>query len=1185
MTPAANAFGSAAVLLLVSDGFHTTPESFVLNVTEVDDNPNWTRTTPATQQWSTASNWLPAVVPVSHAETQIRILDGIALSSGSLTVNNGLVGTFSLSALTLGGTGASGTASSVTLSGSPLNLATQPSTGAPPEIRLKANKATAANSSLNYTVTQNIALASTTAISGSGNADFTVSSILSGAGGLTLNAGGLLKLTGANTYAGTTTLTAGILQIGNNSATGNLGSGPVINNATLRFHRNNTPYLIAHSISGAGQLEFGATTGPASAVAELTGTNSFTGGVTVQSGGLRIRHSGALGTGTKLIHLTGINNFKSRLILNGSADDISLPASMSFKTSNNDATLSAILNEAGNNTIAGDFTLTSGGGTTAVNVQAGTLTLSGVFKPDTTTRSLDLMGAGNGTFSGALQNNAAFIPAINKSGSGAWTITGAAHDFSGTTTVSGGKLLLQSPGTLPAGSAVTVNSGGTLGGNGTVNGPVSLLAGAVLLPGGIGSTATLTLGNSLTLNGNSLPFDLSTVADSDRIHLAGSLVLNGANTLALSLPPGPTPPGVYTLMTYAAKSGSGTLALAAAHPNAALTVGPTSVTLTVTSPQATWKGTLSGVWDDTTANWSKNANPATYAAGDVVIFDDTATANFTISGSASPVSVTVDHSLSPYIIAADIGGLDTPLVKNGSAVLTLSGTNTYTGPTTVNAGTLLVESPGSLASEVTVNSGAALGGNGILNGRVTLQSGSAANPVGTLSLTNSGADALTLSDSALTFDLSTIANSDQIQIAGGLVLNGANTLVINFPVGSTPLGTYTLMTYAARSGSGTLTLLGSYPNATLAVGPASVTLTVFPREATWRGNIDGTWDTSTQNWLKGGGQAAYADGDFAIFDDSATGNFAVAGNASPGTITVNNSANSYLLSGNLGGIGTPLLKSGSGLLTLSGANSYTGTTTVNAGTLVLADNAGLRFLITDAAATRISGSGSLILNGDFTLETAAVTVASGSWILVDTAGLQETFSNTFTINGWAQTANVWTRVSGAQTWTFSEATGLLELHVTGANSFLDWIQSFTDIPLADRDPGDDPDHDGTSNLLEFALNGNPADVLDNGLIASLIQDSSNPAGDELTLVLAVRDGASFTNGSATVSGITYTIEGALDLVFPTASVSSSGPSDTAPAASGLPSLAGSEWEYHTFKLDASEGLPGKGFLRLKVTKP
>ena len=43
--------------------------------------------------------------------------------------------------------------------------------------------------------------------------------------------------------------------------------------------------------------------------------------------------------------------------------------------------------------------------------------------------------------------------------------------------------------------------------------------------------------------------------------------------------------------------------------------------------------------------------------------------------------------------------------------------------------------------------------------------------------------------------------------------------------------------------------------------------------------------------------------------------------------------------------------------------------------------------------------------------------------------------------------------------------------------------------------------------------------------------------------------------------------------------------DTAPPAAGLPDLTGTAWEYHTFKLDASEGLTNKGFLRLKVTQP
>jgi hypothetical protein len=53
-------------------------------------------------------------------------------------------------------------------------------------------------------------------------------------------------------------------------------------------------------------------------------------------------------------------------------------------------------------------------------------------------------------------------------------------------------------------------------------------------------------------------------------------------------------------------------------------------------------------------------------------------------------------------------------------------------------------------------------------------------------------------------------------------------------------------------------------------------------------------------------------------------------------------------------------------------------------------------------------------------------------------------------------------------------------------------------------------------------------------------------------------------------------------VFPDSAVSVGSASDTAPAATGLPSLAATAWEYRTFKLDASEGLPGKGFLRAKI---
>lgn len=160
--------------------------------------------------------------------------------------------------------------------------------------------------------------------------------------------------------------------------------------------------------------------------------------------------------------------------------------------------------------------------------------------------------------------------------------------------------------------------------------------------------------------------------------------------------------------------------------------------------------------------------------------------------------------------------------------------------------------------------------------------------------------------------------------------------------------------------------------------------------------------------------------------------------------------------------------------------------------------------------------------------------------------------------------------------------------IAGGDAYQTWIDTNYIVQLpnaADREADADPDNDGSSNLIEFALNGNPANAADNGAIASLVQDSSAPAGNELTLIAAVRDGATFTAGTATIDGITYSVEGSLDLAFPGSAVSSTGPADTAPPAAGLPDLTGTAWEYHTFKLDASEGLTNKGFLRLKVTQP
>lgn len=166
--------------------------------------------------------------------------------------------------------------------------------------------------------------------------------------------------------------------------------------------------------------------------------------------------------------------------------------------------------------------------------------------------------------------------------------------------------------------------------------------------------------------------------------------------------------------------------------------------------------------------------------------------------------------------------------------------------------------------------------------------------------------------------------------------------------------------------------------------------------------------------------------------------------------------------------------------------------------------------------------------------------------------------------------------------------------LTATNPYSAWISGYlAQIPLAaDRLPAADPDGDGASNFEEFALKGDPADGSNNGLLAVVIQDTDSPADtSELTLVAAVLRGANFTsNGNnaqqAVTGGVSYTVEGSQTLTTWTTPVSAlpSG-SDTPPAGSGLTeNLAGTDWEYRTFSLDASEGLSGTGFLRVQISE-
>jgi autotransporter-associated beta strand protein len=120
--------------------------------------------------------------------------------------------------------------------------------------------------------------------------DVTFNGIVSGSGSLNQAGAGKLTLTGANTYAGGTTIGSGTLQIGNGGTTGSI-NGDVTNNGNLVFDRSDT-VIFNGIVSGAGSLEQAGT-----GTLILTGASTNTGVNLVSSGTMEIAAGGTPGTG------------------------------------------------------------------------------------------------------------------------------------------------------------------------------------------------------------------------------------------------------------------------------------------------------------------------------------------------------------------------------------------------------------------------------------------------------------------------------------------------------------------------------------------------------------------------------------------------------------------------------------------------------------------------------------------------------------------------------------------------------------------------------------------------------------------------------------------------------------------------------------------------------------------------
>jgi autotransporter-associated beta strand protein len=327
------------------------------------------------------------------------------------------------------------------------------------------------------------------------------------------------------------------------------------------------------------------------------------------------------------------------------------------------------------------------------------------------------------------------------------------------------------------------------------------------------------------------------------------------------------------------------------------------------------------------------------------------------------------------------GGLQTGaggLTVNSTGSWALYGTNTYTGATSIDGGTLALVGTASIndSSGITVNAPGAkllLGGSVPMNPVVTLTQGTLtgsgiANAVdvgdgtGGIISNNNGAAGAALTINALTFNgaatVNTFSDSPSAPIvATTLATNAAGTVAIN-PSSSVWADNtvHALISYgggvvggagSAQFVLGTVTGLSARQVAAPALGDngAAITLTITGDTPYWKGDGDGTWNlASANNWslVSNNLPALFLANDNVLFNDNASGAGPVSvdidvADVAPNSAVFNNSTKDYVV-GSTGGFGISsgsLVKNGAGKLTINNANTYPGGTIVNAGTLVL----------------------------------------------------------------------------------------------------------------------------------------------------------------------------------------------------------------------------------------------------------
>ncbi|GAR65887.1 outer membrane protein IcsA autotransporter precursor [Salmonella enterica] len=633
------------------------------------------------------------------------------------------------------------------------------------------------------------------------NTGGTFDNAISGSGQVVKSGDETLTLSGTNTYSGGTLISGGTLVASNVEA---LGTGDVTNDAVLEL---NTGGTFDNAISGSGQV-----VKSGDKMLTLSGANSYSGGTLISDGTLVASNVEALGSGDVT------NDAVLELNTGGTFDNV-ISGSGKVEKSGDDA-----LTLSGSNTYTGG-TLISGGTLVASNVEA-------LGTGDVTDNATLALNAG-----GDFTNNIGGTGRVEKSGDQTLTLSGS-NTYTGGTLISSGTLVATSVDALGTGNVtnnatLALNTGGdfinniggtgrveksgddalTLSGSNTYTGG-TLISGGTLVANDVNALGTGDVTDNAALMLNTGGDFINNIGGTGRVEKSGddTLTLSGSNT--------------YTGGTLIS---GGTLV---ANDVNALGTGDVTDNATLAlnavgdfNNAIGGSGKVEKSGDDTLTLSGSN----TYTGGTLINGGTLVASNVEALGTGD---VTDDATLE-----LNTGGkFDNAIsgsgnvVKSGADTLTLSGSNTYTGGTTINDGTLVATSVDALGTgDVTDDATLELNTGGDFDNAISGRGRVEKSGDGTLTLSGSNTytgGTLISSGTLVANDVNALGTGDVTDNAT-LELNTGGDFTNN--IGGTGR--------VEKSGDGTLTLSGSntYTGGTLI---SDGTLVASNVEALGSGDID-----------------------------------------------------------------------------------------------------------------------------------------------------------------------------------------------------------------------------------------------------------------------------------------------------------------------------------------------------------